>query len=161
MIIDGFRPEGITMLTVDSIFMMPQLGVLSTVNQQAATEVFEKDCLIRLGTCVSPVGLGKTGSTCMTYEITLPNGEVKKGDLKFGEMQLIRCPLNKFASAKLNPARGFSLVALSGEVETKLEGGVVGIILDGRGRPLNLPADKQERIEAIQRWNKALELYPQ
>ena len=28
------------MLAVDSIFMMPQLGVLSTVEPQAATQVF-------------------------------------------------------------------------------------------------------------------------
>ena len=50
MLIDAFLPEGITQLAVDSIFMMPQLGVLSTVHAKAAVEVFEKDCLIYLGT---------------------------------------------------------------------------------------------------------------
>ena len=53
MMIDAFQPEGITRIAVDSIFMMPHLGVLSTVNEQAATEVFEKDCLIYLGVCVA------------------------------------------------------------------------------------------------------------
>jgi len=52
MLIDAFQPEGITKLAVDSIFMMPQLGVLSEVHAKAATEVFNKDCLIHLGTCV-------------------------------------------------------------------------------------------------------------
>jgi len=42
MMIDAFLPEGITMLTVDSIFMMPQLGVLSTVHEKAATEVSKR-----------------------------------------------------------------------------------------------------------------------
>ena len=28
MMIDAFQPEGVTELAVDSIFMMPQLGVL-------------------------------------------------------------------------------------------------------------------------------------
>ena len=37
--IDAYLPLGITQLAVDSIFMMPHLGVLSTVNEQAATEV--------------------------------------------------------------------------------------------------------------------------
>lgn len=55
------------MLTVDSIFMMPQLGVLSQVHEQAATEVFDKDCLIRLGTCIAPIGNAKKyGSSCIT-----------------------------------------------------------------------------------------------
>ena len=35
MMVDAFEPEGFTELTVDSIFMMPQLGVLSTVKQHA------------------------------------------------------------------------------------------------------------------------------
>ena len=42
LLIDAFLPEGITRLAVDSIFMMPQLGVLSTIHEQAAIEVFEK-----------------------------------------------------------------------------------------------------------------------
>ena len=49
MLMDAYLPEGITMLSVDSIFMMPHLGVLSTINEKAATEVFEKDCMIYLG----------------------------------------------------------------------------------------------------------------
>ena len=34
MMIDAFQPEGITRLAVDSIFMMPQLGVLAQVNRE-------------------------------------------------------------------------------------------------------------------------------
>ena len=48
MAIDAFLPEGFTRLAVDSIFMMPQLGVLAEVHKAAATEVFKKDCLIHL-----------------------------------------------------------------------------------------------------------------
>ncbi|MBT3754993.1 MAG: methylaspartate mutase, partial [Candidatus Cloacimonetes bacterium] len=40
MMIDAFLPEGITRLAVDSIFMMPQLGVLAEISEKAATEVF-------------------------------------------------------------------------------------------------------------------------
>ena len=52
MLIDSL-PEGITEIAVDSIFMMPQLGVLSSIHPEAAVEVFNKDCLIRLGTCIA------------------------------------------------------------------------------------------------------------
>ena len=48
--------EGITKIAVDSIFMMPQLGVLSTFHEKAALEVFHKDCLIHLGSCIAPIG---------------------------------------------------------------------------------------------------------
>jgi hypothetical protein len=57
MMIDAFQPQGITRLAVDSIFMMPQLGVLASVQPEAAGQVFERDCLIWLGTVVAPVGV--------------------------------------------------------------------------------------------------------
>ena len=34
MLIDAFQPQGFTRLAVDSIFMMPHLGVLTSVNEQ-------------------------------------------------------------------------------------------------------------------------------
>ena len=34
MLIDSFMPEGITQLAVDSIFMMPQLGVLANIEKE-------------------------------------------------------------------------------------------------------------------------------
>ncbi|MEM7230344.1 MAG: glutamate mutase L, partial [Planctomycetota bacterium] len=63
MLIDAFEPEGFTRLAKDSIFMMPHLGVLADVHPAAAVEVFERDCLIELGTCVAPKGEGKPGAT--------------------------------------------------------------------------------------------------
>ena len=55
MMIDAFKPEGVTEIAVDSIFMMPQLGVLSSIHPEAALEVFERDCLVRLGTSIYPI----------------------------------------------------------------------------------------------------------
>ena len=86
MMIDAFCPEGITRLAVDSIFMMPQLGVLTEVQPKAATEVFEKDCLIHLGTCIAPVGESKKGGKIMKYSIELPSGTVS-GELNYLEMK--------------------------------------------------------------------------
>ena len=63
MMMDAYAPEGVTTLAKDSIFMMPQLGVLSTVHPKAATDVFERDCLIRLGDCIAPVGTAKRATS--------------------------------------------------------------------------------------------------
>ena len=59
MMVDAYEPLGVTTLSVDSIFMMPHLGVLSTVNEQAATDVFIRDCMVYLGTCIAPIGQGR------------------------------------------------------------------------------------------------------
>ena len=73
MLIDSFLPESITEIAVDSIFMMPQLGVLSSVHEEAALEVFNKDCLIRLGTCIAPVGTGNVGDVILDYSFETSN----------------------------------------------------------------------------------------
>ncbi|MFO8061935.1 MAG: glutamate mutase L [bacterium] len=158
MMVDAFLPEGITMLTVDSIFMMPQLGVLSTVHESAATEVFEKDCLIRLGSCVAPVGKGKEGREAINVKIgenehSVDFGNVGRIDLKTGEK----------ANAVIKPAKGLDLGNGNGkEVEVELEGGIAGVILDCRGRrPFNLPSDDSKRIDKLVQWYKALNLYPE
>ncbi|MBI4712515.1 MAG: glutamate mutase L [Planctomycetes bacterium] len=96
MMIDSYQPTGVTLMSVDSIFMMPHLGVLSTVHEQAATDVFARDCMIDLG-----AGRGKA-------------------------------------------------------IKKELHRGVVGIVIDTRGRSLQLPENKQERINALKKWSAAL-----
>jgi len=160
MMIDSFAPQGVTRLAVDSIFMMPHLGVLATVNPEAATEVFEKDCLIPMGVCVAPVGKGKPGQKCMSYKIT--GDAAAEGDLTFGEILLIPLEKGKTAILEAQPAKGFDLGEGSGKpVTATLQGGVVGIVLDGRGRPMAISSRQDERRAQMDRWAQALNIYPE
>jgi hypothetical protein len=163
MLIDAFLPEGTTQLAVDSIFMMPQLGVLATVHKQAATEVFDKDCLIRLGTCIAPVGLGKPGKPCMKISVEVPGGQSVEREVNYGELFVIPAPYGEPIAVKIEPSRGFDAGAGKGkDLETDVPGGVSGVIVDARGRqPFQLPADKAERVEKLQEWNKAMDAYPE
>jgi hypothetical protein len=160
MMVDAYEPVGFTELSVDSIFMMPHLGVLSTVNEQAAMEVFINDCMIYLGTCIAPQGQGKQGERCLDYTIELPSGPVK-GTLKFGEFQLLPLGVAENAAVQLKPARNVDLGSGAGEaVERRVRGGVVGLMLDGRGRPLQLPSGRDDRVRLLAQWHQALNLYP-
>jgi len=161
MLVDAFLPQGITKLAVDSIFMMPQLGVLSTIHPQAATEVFEKDCLIHLGTCIAPVGEGREGRECLRYQAQLPEGKEVVGGLRYGELKLIPLRVGEEAQMTLEPARGFDVGKGRGSrVEARVSGGVVGVIIDCRGRPFTLPTDVGERVAKLKGWMKELNAYP-
>jgi uncharacterized protein (TIGR01319 family) len=161
MMIDAFQPQGFTRLAVDSIFMMPHLGVLASVHEVAATEVFEKDCLINLGTCIAIAGEGKPGQKCVEYKLTIDGGETIEQELPAGEIVMHSLPLEKTAMIEVNPARGFDAGEGSGKTVTqKVTGGVVGIVIDTRGRPLRLATDHKERQAQLTKWNKALNIYP-
>ncbi len=157
MMMDGYMPEGFTELTVDSIFMMPQLGVLSTVNEKAALDVFNKDCLIRLGFCVAPVGTAKDGKPVMTVQVRGEQHAIVGGQLKLVEM-----PEGATERVTVTPAKGFDVGAGPGQPVTReIRGGVVGLILDGRGRPFDLPTDRSARVAKLREWNQALGVYPE
>jgi uncharacterized protein (TIGR01319 family) len=161
MLIDGFRPEADTFLAVDSIFMMPQLGVLSTVMPEAATHVFERDCLVRLGTCVAPTGNGKAGQNCLKLSADWPGRGPIEETVKYGDMALLPLGVDEKVRARLEPVRPFDAGEGKGQSrELELEGGVVGVILDCRGRPLHLPTDEDARVAALRRWLGALRVYP-
>lgn len=161
MLIDAYQPLGVTALAVDSIFMMPHLGVLAAVSAKAATDVFVYDCLIPLGTCVAPMGLGKPGERCLEYKLTLPDGRIEHATQSYGE--LILYPLHPGAQATLEakPTRHFDLGEGRGRaIERTLRGGVVGVVVDTRGRPLGLPKDDAQRHTLLVEWAKAIGLYP-
>jgi uncharacterized protein (TIGR01319 family) len=164
MMIDAFAPEGITELAVDSIFMMPHLGVLSTVNEEAATQVFEKDCIIYLGTCVAPLGAVKLGVPALKVELKMPDGTVVNEVLDAMDLRLYPASHDAEVQATLTPLqRQLDLGAGPGKTLSKtLRGGVVGIVIDTRGRPdIQIPSEPSQRVAMLHRWVKALDEYPE
>ena len=168
MLIDSFLPEGITQLAVDSIFMMPQLGVMANIEKEelseeakkAAFEVFEKDCLIHLGTCIAPTGKAKQNLVVLTAELTLKNGNQETHKIQFGELLRIEVPFEP-VNIKLTPGKGLDIGSGKNEpIETTIYGGVVGIIFDGRGRPLDISKDPKQRIDDLKKWSDAVNEYP-
>jgi uncharacterized protein (TIGR01319 family) len=161
MMIDAFQPKGITKLAVDSIFMMPHLGVISTINEEAAWQVFDRDCLIRLGTVIAPVIVEKPGKTILRAKVEYPDRRVEEVDLRFGEILKLDLPLGVKAKVYLEPIRGADVGEGRGKkFVAEVEGGVVGLIFDGRGRPLVIPEREEERVESLMRWFEALDVYP-
>ena len=160
MLIDSFQPQGITEIAVDSIFMMPQLGILSTFHEKAALEVFHKDCLIRLGTCIAPVTKKNKEKILLSYSINT-NKKVFQGELKSGEMICLELPYGDY-NCNLMPTNQVDLGFGKGvEYNGKIKGGVVGIVLDGRGRDIIFDRDKDIRIKQIHSWSSSLNEYPE
>jgi len=165
MMLDAFQPESTTMLAVDSIFMMPQLGILSTIHPRAAMEVFERDCLIRLGTAVAPVGSPskvRAGTECLSIDLTLATGKQVSERVNAGEIKVIPLADGEKAEANIHVSRHFTVgQGMGHSSRTTVHGGVVGVVLDCRGRPLELAADSTVRSHQLWSWFEALNMYPQ
>jgi len=157
---DAWLTEGVTRMMQDSVFMMPHLGVLSTVYRDAAWNVFDKDCLLRLGTSIAASGQAKFGDHVMDLHIDMPNGDKLEETMNLGDLKLIPLAPDQEASVLVEPANLYDVGAGPGkELQTTVQGGVAGLLLDARGRPLYFPTDDQKRKELLVKWFKATGLY--
>ncbi len=167
MMLDAFQPEGVTRLAVDSIFMMPQLGVLATVHPEASAQVFDRDCLVCLGSSIAPVpqeGIRMENlrdSTPVKVTLTMPDGTERVETLGFGEIRLIPLEEGSVAQAHVEPGRRWDVGEGTGRaMDVEVEGGIVGLIIDARGRPVFLEKEEADRRKQIRNWIEALDIYP-
>ncbi len=143
IMLDGFEAKGITGFFVDSIFMMPHLGVLASINPGLALELFERECLVPLATVISPVGRDKKGKIAFT--IMVQNGSIK---VRVGEF--IRIP-TKETEIEIRPMRRFDAGAGKGvTLKKRVNPGILGIFCDMRERPLH--PDRERIVE----WRKII-----
>ena len=145
MMIDGFNLQGLTEIAVDSIFMLPHLGVLSTVNPAAAEEIFVNDCLIKVAHSLVPAfnpNRHKAKEIAAIYingtlKTTITKDNLEVLPLQEGQEYEIRVLPH---SSDIDVGAGF------GQELTKIIiAGQFGLILDGRNVIKNLPADQNQR----------------
>lgn len=147
MMIDGFGLQGVTQIAVDSIFMMPHLGVLSSVHPEAAEEIFLKDCLVNIAHAVVPVVSANKlkGDILATVKAGAKGGEVRRGKVSV-------LPLEAGASVELAIIPSHSSIdvgAGKGERYSRvITAGIHGLILDGRGDLSQLKEDEKAGFQA-------------
>jgi hypothetical protein len=119
--------------------------------------------MIYMGTCVAPVGKGKIGKPALYAKLQLPDGTIFEEDIPYGEVRLIPCAEGEIAKATLQTRGGLILDKdKNRELSVDLHGGVVGIVLDTRGRqPFGLPTDTATRIAMLKKWMRELQVYPE
>lgn len=112
---------------------------------------------------MAPIGAGKEGVRCLKASITMPDGRKEEFELPYGSMKRILLGVGETAEAVLEPAGAFDVGAGKGKhLRVSLKGGVVGVIVDCRGRqPFALPKEPQERINKLIEWCGALDVYPE
>ena len=135
-----------------------QLGVLADIHPRAATQVFEKDCLIHLGTVVAPRGRGRSGEKAITGRVRWAGGSADVA-VPWGEIRLI--PGQGPFQVELHPHQGADIGAGRGRtLHRELPGGVCGLFLDCRGRPLFLAEDDKTRVRQLLKWYEQVGMYP-
>jgi hypothetical protein len=154
LLLDALQPVGVSGLALDNVGLLAPLGAVAMVNPMAAAQVVEKDALLNLGTVVAPVGAGRDGDIALTFKIEYEDGRSLEVEVPYGSLEVIPLPTGQTANLELRPTRRFDVgLGTRGQAgTTKVEGGLIGIVIDARGRPLPIAEDPEEQREKMQRW---------
>lgn len=160
MLLDALQPRGIASLLLDRTMLVSQLGAVATVAPIAAVQVNENDAVsYRLGTCVIPFGNLQPGQVAVTVGLEYSNGKQVTVDVIAGSIEVIPLGVNEQALLTLFPAPMVDVGLGPGErarAAEEIDGGLIGLIIDARGRPLNLPSNDEERQARLMQWAQAL-----
>ena len=154
ILLDAVQPIGVFELALDKARLVAPLGAVAALNPLVASQVVARDALLSLGTVVAPIGSAREGETALSFEIEYEDGRSLEVEVAYGSLEVIPLPAGQVANLKLKPTRRFDVgLGVKGMAgETPAQGGVLGIIIDARGRPLPIAADPEQQREKMQRW---------
>ena len=152
--LDGIQPVGISTILLDTNRAAPALGAVAGIKPLAAASALDAGSLISLGTVISPVGKARPGETVLKMKITYEDKTELNVEAHYGELEIWPLLPGQHATLELKPSRRFDLgmggPGKGGKVEAI--GGLVGLVVDARGRPLALPEDPERRRKYLRRW---------
>jgi hypothetical protein len=152
--LDGLEPWGVISLALDSGGVATMLGSIAMAQPVAAVEVAARHAFLNLGTVIAPAGHGQPGKTALKVKINYANGQYSETEIPYGALQVIPLPTGEKATLEIRPAHYFDIgLGQPGRgALIDVEGGVIGVIVDARGRPLKLPTDEVQRQAQLRQW---------
>ena len=161
MMLDAIQPEGVARLYVDRAFMMPHLGAVADLAPDVAEQALVTDCLAPLATVIAPRGDGRRGTVMAEMRLTSESGEESSELIRVGSFKVLPLAADERVHLDIVPRSSFDVGDGPGvRVRADVRGGDVGLIIDGRGRPIRFPRRDDRRMEAVRSWLQMLDAYP-
>lgn len=154
MVLDGLEPIGVSTLVLDAHGLAPALGRVAAVKPLAAVEALDSGALVNLATVVAPVGQARRGDMILKVQVTYDDGGTFSVEVGYGDLEVLPLPPGRQAVLELQPLRRFD-VGLGGPGKVgkrRVSGGLAGLIIDARGRPLHLSSEPKLRQSQVRQW---------
>ncbi|HEX9987811.1 MAG TPA: glutamate mutase L [Chloroflexia bacterium] len=182
ILLDALQPTaeglGSVELAIDSTLLIPALGNLARHHLAAAAYIFDRDCLVWLGTAIvvqgeppEPTSGARRGldaarlPTAVTVTVERQQGGSETVEVPYGSIQVIPLRPDQRAALTVKPGPGFNVGGgepgkpLKTQPGQEVKGGLVGLIVDARGRPLYPPTGVDTR-STVRRWWSSLDAIP-
>lgn len=153
LLLDALQPVGITSIILDQNNLLPLLGAAAEFNQLLPVQVLESGAFTSLGTVVSVISPASYGLPVLRARLTYEDGTEAQVEVKFGGLEIVPLATGQTARLALQPLQRSDIGNGPGRNATvQVAGGVMGVVIDARGRPLTLPEDPVRRRELLKKW---------
>ncbi len=156
--LDLFQPVGMVTLIADVAHLAAPLGILSKVNPYVTVHMLRSAHFVPLATVVTPWGYRSRGrDPIVRARLQWAPHQQMSVDLHPGEIKVLRLPPGYRGELEVEPVGPFDVGAGPGrKLQQEVRGSWVGVVLDGRGRPVRYPSDVAQRQHVRQAWLQAL-----
>lgn len=154
MILNGLQPTGVTTIALDRNNLAASLGATASVTPLLTIQSLDTTNFVNLCTIISPVGSTPLGTPILRIRVTSDEGSQSELEVQYGTLAMIRLPLGQAGTLHLTPLHRFDvgMGGLGRGGTVKVIGGVLGVVIDARGRPLRMPAEPARRRELLNNW---------
>lgn len=153
ILLDALQPAGINTFIIDQNNLLPTLGGAAVINSLLPIQALETGAFSNLATVVSPLSKARYGANILFASLTRADQSVSKMELKQGGFEVLPLKLGEVGDLTLQPRNRADIGRGPGKkVTMKVGGSALGVVLDGRGRPLELTSDNVRRRDLIKKW---------
>ncbi len=157
-LLNAIQPCGITNFIIDRFHLLPLLGKIGEIEPLLAIQILDSNAFETFVTTISTVGALPHGQVALTVYVESEFGKSYSADIQSGELKRLLIPSEGNANISFSPHEnvdiGFGGKGQGGQIT--LPGGGLGMVIDARGRALNLPHERPARIEWHQKWLRAM-----
>ena len=153
VLLDALQPCGVTRLLIDAYHVAPALGAAANVNPLLVAQVQDSMAFLDLGIAVALIGRARLGDPACSVKLVEEGGAENQLDVAFGTLAVLALAPDHTAKLTIRPRPGFNAGFGAGRGRTiTIKGGVLGVIIDARGRPIALPRLADKRQELVKQW---------
>jgi hypothetical protein len=153
-LLDAVQPTSITTIVLDQSNLAAPLGAAASVNPTLSVQVLESSAFLSLATVITPISSARPGTPILRLRVIYESGDETSFDIKQGTLEALPLPMGEAARLHLQPLHksdvGMGGPGRGGSV--RVVGGVLGVVIDARGRPVLLPRDTTRRQDLYKKW---------
>lgn len=152
-ILDGIQPIGVTTVILDTHNLLSSLGAAASLSSFLPVQVLESSAFTNLGAVINPVAFERPGTPILRVTVEYEDGNTSRTDIRQGTITALPVSNGQPVNIHMEPLRQVLIDPFKNVRGFRMLGGLCGVVVDARGRPLELPKDDAQRKELLTKWS--------